>query len=118
MKVNVAAQTRSQSVSAAITLLQNLQVPEFKESKSTSDFIPLMNNMFNILNPKSEFGIHTKSPITLKNFYEIEGYLMDGIKTLKYLIDTEGIPIIKGPRKTFVLGFTKSALSIINISKA
>jgi len=36
---------------------------------------------------------------------------MDGIETLKYFKDTAGIPIIKGPRKTFVLGFTISALT-------
>jgi len=44
---------------------------------------------------------------------------MDGIETLKYLKHTAGIPIIKGLRKTFfVLGFTISALSIMEISKA
>ena len=117
MKVSVAAQTLSHSVSAAITFLRNLQVPEFKDSKATSDFILLMNNLFDILNSKSKFGKYTKRPITLENFYEIEGYLMDGIETLKFLKDTAGTPIIRGPRKTFVLGFTISALSIINISK-
>ena len=111
MKVSVAAQTLSHSVSAAITNLRNLQVAEFKESKATSEFILLMNNIFDILNSKSKFGKHTKRPITLTNFYEIEGYLMDGIETLKYFKDTAGIPIIKGPRKTFVLVFTISALT-------
>ena len=43
---------------------------------------------------------------------------MDGIETLKYLKAPAGTPIIRGPRKTFVLGFTISALSIINIRKA
>ena len=118
MKVSVAAQTLSYSVSAVVTFLQNLQVHELKESKATSEFILLMNNIFDILNSKSRFGKHTKRPITLKIFYEIEGYLMDGIETLKYLKHTAGIPIIKGPRKTFVLGFTISALSIMEISKA
>ena len=88
MKVSVAAQTLSHSVSAAITFLRNLQVPEFKDSKATSEFILLMNNLFDILNSKSKFGKYTKRPITLENFYEIEGYLMDGIETLKFLKDT------------------------------
>ena len=118
VKVIVAAQTLSHSVSAAITFLRNLQVPEFKESKATSEFILLMNNIFDILNSKSKFGKHTKSPITLENFYEIEGYLMDEIESLKYLKDTAGIPIIKGPRKTLLLGFTISALSVTDTSKA
>ena len=43
---------------------------------------------------------------------------MDGIESLKYLRDNASIPIIKGPRKKFVLRFTISALSIIEISKA
>ena len=38
MKVSVVAQTLSHSVPAAITFLQNLQVPEFKESKAISEF--------------------------------------------------------------------------------
>ena len=52
MKVSVAAQTLSHSVSTVITFLRNLQVPEFKESKATSEFILLMNNIFDILTHK------------------------------------------------------------------
>ena len=117
MKVSVAAQTLSHSVSSAITFLQNLQVPKFKESNATSKFILLMNTLFDILNSKSKFGKHTMRPIILKKVYEIEGYLMKGIETLKFLKDTACNLIMKGPRKTFVLGFTISALSILNINK-
>ncbi len=37
MKVSVAAQTLSHSVSAAITFLRNLKLQEFKDSKPTTD---------------------------------------------------------------------------------
>ena len=42
---------------------------------------------------------------------------MNRIETIKFFKGTAGTPIIKGPRKTFVLGFTISALSM-SISKA
>ena len=56
MKVSVAAQTLSASVAAAITFLQNIQVKNFMGSKATSNFILLMNNLFDILNSKNKFG--------------------------------------------------------------
>ena len=117
MKVSIAAQTLSHSVSAAITFLRNLKLPQFKDSKATSDFILLMNDMFDILNSKSKFGKNYKKPITLENIFDIEAYLINGIETLKSLKDTAGVPLVKGPRKMFVIGFCISSLSIIQISK-
>ena len=114
MKVSVAAQTYSHSVSAAITFLRNLKLKEFKDSKATSDFILLMNNLFDMLNSKSKFGKHTKKPIDLNNFYDIESSFKDGTEFLKSLKDTAGVPLIKGPRKAFVIGFYVSALSVIS----
>ena len=48
-------------------------MPAFKESKATSEFILLMNNIFDILNSKSKFGKQKKRPITLKNFVKLKG---------------------------------------------
>ena len=59
-------------------IFSTLHLPEFKDSKATSDFIPLMNTLFYILNSKSKYGKYTKKPITLENVYEIEGYVMNG----------------------------------------
>ena len=117
MKVSVAAQTLSHSVYAALTFLRNLKLKEFKDSKPTSDFILLMNNLFDILNSKSKFGKNYKKPITLENILEVEGYLKSGIETLKFLKDANGLPLISGPRKMFVIGFYISTLSILSISK-
>ena len=50
MKVSVAAQTLSHSVSAAITFLRKFKLKGFKNSKHTSDFILMMNNLFDMLN--------------------------------------------------------------------
>ena len=65
MKVSVATQTLSHSVSAAITVLRNLKLQEGKDSRATSDFILLMNNLFDILNSKSKFRKKYKALITI-----------------------------------------------------
>ena len=117
MKVSVAAQTLSHSVSAAITFLRKLKMQKFKDSKATSDFILLINDMFDILNSKSKFGKNNKKPITKENIADIESFLNDGIDMLKSLKDQSGVSLAKGPRKMFVIGFCISALSILSISK-
>ena len=117
MKVSVATQIFSNSVYAAITFLRKLKLKGFERSKPTSDFILLMNDMFDMLNSKSKFGKYSKQPINLENLYEIESKLKDGVTFLKSLKDTSGLPLIQGPRKTFIIGFSISALSIIAISK-
>ena len=118
MKVSIAAQTLSHSVSAAITFLRNLELPQFKDSKATSDFILLINDSFDILNSKSKFGKNYKKPISLENILDVEAYLMNGMETLKSLKDVSGVPLIKGPRKMFVIGFCISSMSILKISKS
>ena len=117
MKVSVAAQTLSASVAAAITFLRNIQVKNFMGSKATSDFILLMNNLFDILNSKSKFGKQYKAPINLENYANIEKYLQDGIKFLKTIKTLDGVAVVNGPRKTFIQGFAISADSILAISK-
>ena len=63
---------------------------------------------------KTKFG---QKPITLENILEVEGYVKSGIKTLKFLKDANGLPLISGPWQIFVIGFYISALSILSISK-
>ncbi len=52
MKVNVATQLFSNSVSAPITFLRNLKLKSFEDSKPTCNFVHLMNDMFDMLNFK------------------------------------------------------------------
>ena len=117
MKVSVATQIFSHSVYAAITYLRKLKLKGLEDSKPTCDFILLMNDMFDMLNSKSKFGKRTKQPINLDNFYEIESKLKDGVNFLKSLKGTSGLPLKQGPRKTFIIGFYISALSILAICK-
>ena len=65
--------------------------------------------MFDILNSKSKFGKSYKGPITLQNLDELRHNLLDPISYLTELKDSNGVKLIDGPRKTFILGFAVSS---------
>jgi hypothetical protein len=117
MKVAVAAQTLSNSVAADLMYLRQLKLKQFENSEETAEFILKINNMFDILNSKSKFGKNFKRPIALDNLDEIQHDLLDTISYLKELKDSNGIKLINGPRKTFVLGFALSSKSILALAK-
>ena len=117
MKVKVAAQTLSFSVAAAISYLRGLKLPKFKDSKPTTDFIEIMNNLFDVFNSKSKFGKVMKAPLTPENFEDTKDYVNNSIRYLKTLTDAAGKKIIDGPRKTFLIGFGTSAQSIFAIAE-
>ena len=70
-----------------------------------------------MLNSKSRFGTNNRKPISLDKILDIEASLQDSILFLRSLKDTAGIPLIRGPRQRFVIGFSISAFSIIAINK-
>ena len=117
MKVSVATQLFSHSVAVALTFLRKIKLKGFENSKLTSDFVLLINDLLDMLNSKSKFGKRTKQPIESKNFNDIENSLCGAISFFKSLKDTNDVPLIQGPRKTFVIGFCVSANSILAISK-
>ena len=117
MKVAVAAQTMSNSVAAGIMYLKNLNLPNFQKSQETAEFISSINNLFDILNSKSKFGKNYKSPITLNNIDEVQDYVNQTIHNLTNLVDKDGIKLVKGPRKTFIVGFALSSKSILSLAK-
>ena len=73
--------------------------------------------MFDISNSKSKFGTHYKTPITLENIDDIEGYLNDVNSYLQKLEQMDGTKLVSGPRKTFVCGFALSSNSIIALAR-
>ena len=75
MKVKVAAQTLSFSAAAAISYLRGLKLPKCKDSKPTTDFIEIMNSVFDVFNSKSKCGIVMKAPLTPETFEETKDYV-------------------------------------------
>lgn len=72
MNVKLATQLLSSSVSKAIEFCrQDLNLPEFSDSKATENFIMLMNNVFDILNSRNLKANGCKHPIFSKNKNEM-----------------------------------------------
>ena len=117
MKVAIAAQTLSHSVAAGLMYLKNIEVPQFQDSGETAEFILTINNLFDILNSKNKYGKRYKSPITLDNLDELKCYVNETITYLTELKDSNGVKLIDGPRKTFILGFALSSKSILAVAE-
>ena len=65
IKVNLAAQTLSESVAAAIDFCRtDLKLKEFEGSEATSLFIRNFNKLFDQMNSKSKYVKNDKSPLT------------------------------------------------------
>ena len=117
MKVAIAAQTLSHSVAAGLMYVKNIEVPQFQDSSETAEFILTINNLFDILNSKNKCGKHYKSPITLDNLDELKCYVNETITYLTELKDSNGVKLIDGPRKTFILEFALSSKSTLAVAE-
>ena len=104
MKVTVAAQTLRFLVAAAVKYLRGLKLPNFRDSKPTTEVIMTMNNLFDVVNSKSKFGQVMKSPLAPENFAETKEYVNKWLEYLKTLTDATGKKIVDGPRKMFIIG--------------
>ena len=104
-------------MAAAISYLRGLKLPKFKDSKPTTDFIEIMNNLCDVFKSKSKFGKVMKAPLTPETFEDTKDYVNNSMQYLKTLTDAAGKKIIDGPRKTFLIGFGTSAQSIFAIAE-
>ncbi|KAL4127076.1 hypothetical protein QTP88_011274 [Uroleucon formosanum] len=113
MKVKLATQLLSRSVSEALTFCRDkLELPAFKDSGPTIKFIKYFNDAFDILNSRSinQYGkskaICKKNIIEIKEFYE---EFSNYIKKLKLVENKNGqithVLILKSARKNGFLGF-------------
>ena len=76
-----------------------------------------MNGLLDMLNSKSKFVKRIKQAIDSKNFIDIENSYCEAFSFLKSLKDSNDVPLIQGPRKTFVIGFCVSANSVFAICR-
>ena len=118
MNVSLAAQTLSGSVADAIDFMNIvLKLPEFKGSEATVMFIRTIDRLFDLLNSRNPHGKGFKKPLKLADARTWEATLQSTAKYLLSLKSSEGIPIIKHPRRTFVLGFVISIKSTLEMVK-
>ena len=70
MNVRIAAQTPSSFVASAIDFLQKqTDLPEFRGSKATTQFIKQVDMIFDMLNSKNLFAEGYKAPVTKENLF-------------------------------------------------
>ncbi len=110
MKVSLAAQTLSRSVADSIDFCrETLKLPQFEDSEATSDYIRIIDKLFDICNSRNPFGKGSKAPMKPENQPEVHAFFEKSESYLSQLKDLKGKNLVTTPRKTAFLGF------IINI---
>ena len=118
MKVKLAAQTLSSSVADALEFCEkDANLPEFRNCSATVEFIRFVDRMFDFLNSRHLLMVGFKQPIKKENFqylkknaYQIANYFLN-------LRDMNGQALVKGKRKTFIIGFVSPAKSVLCIAE-
>ena len=116
MKVKIAAQTFSKSVADALQFLSAVD-DEFKEVGATVEFIRYIDVAFDILNSRSSFGRGSKSPLRACNMDVWESQLLNVSHYLGGLETSTGQLLSTHRRRTFVIGFQCSIISIMALTK-
>ncbi len=117
MKVKLAAQTLSASVADALQFLRDTGVPEFANCGPTIEFIRNIDRLFDFLNGRNPFGTGFKKPIYGNNIEYLKIKIIPLVKYLFSLNDPNGMPLYRGGRKTFVIGFAAAVKSIFSIAE-
>lgn len=118
MKVRLATQTLSKSVSDAIDFLREDQnCPGFQDSTATSEFILIFNNIFDIFNSRNRFAKYSfKKPFSQATSTQFFNY-MEFVKNYILGLSLNQLPIVRSARKTGFLGFLICIESLKNMYK-
>ena len=118
MNVRIAAQTLSSSVAAATDFLQEeTDLPEFKGSEPTTEFIKKVDMAFDMMNSRHPFAKGYKAPVILKN---MSMWLQQCDKLVTYFLqlqDKDGKYLRVKRCKTAIWGFVFSLKSLAAISQ-
>ena len=116
MNVKVAVQALSSSVADAIDFLrEDLQIPEFAGSAKTTEFIRIVDKLFDFMNSRTPKGKGYKQPMNIYNLALRETWLQDTKKYIESLKDASGQALVLGRRKTAWIGFITTIDSVLEI---
>lgn len=116
MKVKIAAQTLSASVADALEFCEKSLGPaEFHNCSATVEFIRTIDRMFDVLNSRNPLSRGYKSPMRCENESNWRPFLLHAIDYLKGLKLQNGQFVSESVRKTGVIGFLASALSVMHL---
>lgn len=115
MNVKLAAQTLSSSVADAIDYLRTTGNKDFQNSESTTEYIRMIDRVFDFLNAKSPIGTGFKAPLRLGNRPFWENTFS---KTREYLksLTIDNQHILTHRRKMPVLGLIVDTFSCKNLA--
>lgn len=105
MKVALATQTLSRSVADAIDFLRcDLKHKDFVGSEATTEFIRIVDEVFDRLNSRNVRGRGTKAPLSQMNRPEWDSFFT---KALAYIqgLKIDGVPVCEGRKKAGFLSF-------------
>ena len=111
MNVKIACQTLSASVADSIEFLMQSGNSDFKNAEGTIEFIRTIDKLFDLLNVRNPFGKGYKQALRLSNRVVWEETIVASVRYLYNLKTSDGTPLLKHRRKTFVVGFITSQLS-------
>lgn len=116
MKVNLAAQTLSQSVADALEFcLKELQLPEFEGCEATIEFIRSIDILFDFLNSRNPYGQGYKAPLTIKNEHIWRSRIEELLTNISTLRNGENKLMFSSTRKVGFLGMYSACLAVISI---
>lgn len=116
MKVKLAAQLLSKSVSDALMFCRNkIKLEEFANCEATSEFITMFNNLFDLLNTRNLNSYGYKQAILPRNLEKIYQLIENGIQYIKNLKFADNTLVINSQRKIGFLGFIICLESLKNL---
>ena len=106
MKVKLATQTLSNIVAVALNYLNKaLNEPEFHHSEATSEFVLMLNNIFDILNSRNIISKGFKAALQSSNVEEMRLFTKKAEDYLSSLKLQDGNFVINTKLKTEFIGF-------------
>lgn len=115
MKVKLAAQTLSESVSVAIDYCCKKKIAGFEESEATAIFLRHFNFLFDVLNSRTVKSFAGKKALCEENSESHKEIMLNLIDYIKNLKNVDGSLVISSNRKIGFLGFIVCILSTIGL---
>jgi hypothetical protein len=116
MKVKLAAQLFSDSVSKALALAQTLNIDGFEDCYPTQHLCSVVNNLFDILNSKSVFGKEYKAPLSLSRLEQVKSFLVDTREMFLQMRTGTGKLVCTGRSYLSVVGFASNITCVLKLS--
>ncbi|KAJ4918355.1 hypothetical protein JOQ06_010028 [Pogonophryne albipinna] len=98
-----------------LRLGNKLKMAHIRGCEETVEFLRTIDAAFDVLNSRNPLGKGYKAPMRTSNKERAEQILLKAQKSLLELKDEKGIPVHAGKRKTCVVGFIASCISVWNV---